>query len=168
MKKIALLFVAAAMLSLTGCGYQLGAPKPHELANVKKLAVPTFKNDTLEPRIEVMVTDALIKELQVNGTYKIVPVSEADAVLRGTITGITRRQFRADLNNNLRSTELSSGLVVRYKIEGPDGAALKSGQARESTEVVLDPNFQVTEAQALAVVAQKLSGSIASDITQGW
>ena len=33
------------------------------------LQYPTFKNRTLVPRIEVLVTDTVIKQLQQDGTY---------------------------------------------------------------------------------------------------
>src|SRR4029079_9752709 len=86
MKPASLFFLAASLLILPGCaGYHTGVNKPKQLVNVTKLAVPTFKNETLQPRLEVLVTDAVIKHLQIQGTYKIVAVDEADAVLHGTI-----------------------------------------------------------------------------------
>ncbi len=94
MKKRFLLLTAVALTSMVGCaGYQPGVNKPKKMAAVTKLAVPTFKNNTLQPRLEVLVTDALIKRLQIAGTYKIVPVNEADAVLYGTIEDITSRSI---------------------------------------------------------------------------
>ena len=57
---------------LTGClGYTIGPVKPNYLSDVHTISVPTFTNRTLIPRIEVMVTDTVIKQFQQDGTFKI-------------------------------------------------------------------------------------------------
>lgn len=169
MKQFALLLASLALTLLTSCaGYQLGSGKPEKMANVKKLAVPTFKNDTLEPRLEVLVTNALIKKLQMDGAYQIVPVSEADAVVKATVTQIQRSQFRSARNNTLRTSELLMGLIVKYTVEDNAGAQLMAGQAQGSSNIVLDPNVQLTERQALADASERLSIHMASALTEGW
>jgi lipopolysaccharide assembly LptE-like protein len=169
MKFVQTASLATVMLALAGCaGYHVGADKPHQMANVKKLAIPTFKNDTLEPNLEVLVTNAVIKKFQVDGVYKITSVADADAVLRGDIIAITRRQFRSDLNNNLVTTEIQDGLIVKYTIEDKNKVALLAGQERDQSNLAVAPDYQTTERQALADAAERLSFSMASDITTGW
>jgi hypothetical protein len=169
MKKLAVLLALPAILLLTNCaGYQLGASRPHQMANVTKLAVPTFKNDTLEPRLEVLVTNALIKKLQMDGAYQIVPRSEADAVLVATIEDIERSQFRSVRSNTLRSSEILNRLVVKYKVQDNVGAELLSGTERAWSNIVLDPNVQLSERQALADAAERLGINLASRISEGW
>lgn len=169
MKKFALLLALPALTVLTSCaGYQLGASKPQKMANVTKLAVPTFKNDTLEPRLEVLVTNALIKKLQADGAYQIVPRSEADAVLYATIEDIQRSQFRSVRSNTLRSSEILERLIVSYKVEDNTGADLLKGTERAWSNIVLDPNMQLSERQALADAAERLGIALASRISEGW
>ncbi len=194
MKLSQLFLLATALLTFTGCaGYHAGASKPHELAAVKKLAVPAFKNDTLQPRIEALVTDAVIKKLQMDGGYKIVPISEADAVLRGTITDITRHQFRAARVDTLVTTEVLVGMIVKYTIEAtnpdilaaskaskPDSAVspavadkkdtntIFKGQTRDTSNIVVNPNYQLSIHQALADAAERMSGDLAGQLTVGW
>jgi outer membrane lipopolysaccharide assembly protein LptE/RlpB len=169
MKKLAILLAPLALTLLTNCaGYQLGSSKPTPLANVTKLAVPTFKNDTLEPRLEVLATNALIKKLQMDGAYKIVPRSEADAVLNATITDIQRSQFRAVRSNTLRTSELLMRLQIQYTVDDAAGTQLSSGTAQAGSNIVLDPNVQLTERQALADAAERLSISLASQLSEGW
>lgn len=168
MKKFLCLPVLALAL-LTGCsGYQLGSSRPTQLANVKKLAVPTFKNDTLEPRLEVLTTNAIIKKLQLDGAYEIVPVSEADAVLKGTISTIERSQFRSARNNTLRTSELLMRLVVNYTVEDNTGATLRTGSVRGASNIMLDANQQMAERQGLADAAERLSSTLVSQISEGW
>jgi hypothetical protein len=169
MKKFVLLLALPAMAVLTNCaGYQLGASKPHQMANVTKLAVPTFQNDTLEPRLEVLVTNALIKKLQMDGAYQIVPRDEADAVLYATIEDIERSQFRSVRSNTLRSSEILMRLIVKYKVEDNTGAQLLKGNERAWSNIVLDPSVQITERQALADAAERLGIALASRISEGW
>ena len=79
-------FVAALALiclSLPGCaGYRLGPVQPHFMEGIHSIAVPTFRNETLIPNIEVLCTDALVRQLQLDGTYKVAgSLDDADAVL---------------------------------------------------------------------------------------
>ena len=61
-----------ACFVLGGClGYHVGPVKPYYLRDVHTIAVPTFENKTLLPRIEVLVTDTVIKQLQQDGTFQI-------------------------------------------------------------------------------------------------
>jgi outer membrane lipopolysaccharide assembly protein LptE/RlpB len=169
MKLVQTVFLALLMFAVSGCaGYHVGADKPHQLANVKKLAIPTFKNDTLEPRIDVLVTNAVIKKMQMDGAFQITSVADADAVLKGSIVAITRRQFRSDVTNNLITTEIQVGFMVKYQIVDKNGIVLLVGQERDASNLSLDPDFQITERQALADAAERLSFSMASDITTGW
>ena len=83
--------LAAVCLLLTSClGYHVGPVKPGVLRDVHLVAVPTFENKTLLPRVEVLVTDSVIKQLQQDGTYKIADKGNADAVLKAEITEINR------------------------------------------------------------------------------
>src|SRR5437016_14414407 len=67
-------------LALCGClGYHDGPVKPYYLRDVHTIAVPTFKNRTLVPRIEVLVTDTVIKQLQQDGTLQVDNGDMADA-----------------------------------------------------------------------------------------
>lgn len=169
MKKASLFLAAVALLFLPCCaGYQTGVNKPKQMAAVTKLAVPTFKNDTLQPRLEVLVTDAVIKQLQIAGTYKIVPVNEADAVLHGVIEDITSRQYRAQRNNTIKTSQLLVGLIVKYEVKDPSGEVLLTGKPQAVSTLILDPNFQVTKQQALADATSRLSQAMSIEITEGW
>ena len=55
---------------LTGCAsYQLGSMLPND---IKTVYVPTFINKTGEPMIESEATQAAIRELQKDGSLKVV------------------------------------------------------------------------------------------------
>src|SRR5829696_6241340 len=77
-----LLLLSLLALCFPGCaGYQLGPVKPKLMADVRSIAVASFKNDTLEPRVEVMLANAVIKQIQQDGTYRVADEKSADAIL---------------------------------------------------------------------------------------
>ena len=90
------LFLPLFALFFTSCaGYKIGPVQPKFMAGVKTIAIPTLKNDTLEPRVEVALAAALIKQFQQDGTYQIVDEKNADVVIVGTLERITRRPARS-------------------------------------------------------------------------
>jgi len=83
-------------LLFSGCtGYHLGPAKPAYLREIHSIAVPTFRNATLVPRIEVLITGTVIKQFQQDGTYRIANEDSADAVLKGEITLVGRTPARS-------------------------------------------------------------------------
>ena len=65
------LLLFALVLSLSSCaGYQLGSVKPANLEHIQSIAIPTFKNLTLEPRSSVLMTNSVIKGFHEDGTFK--------------------------------------------------------------------------------------------------
>ena len=171
MKKLIFPLVLGALtLALSGCaGYSLGGHKPGHLAGITKLAVPTFENLTLEPRLGALLTNAVIKQLQVDGAYQIVSKENAEAVLEGRVSGIDRSQFRSDRNNVLRTSQLLMRLHADFVVRDPNSSApIHTGRANANSYIVLDANVQNSEAQALEDAAQRLAATIANDLSEGW
>ena len=101
-------------LALSGClGYHVGPVKPYYLRDVHSIAVPTFKNRTLVPRVEVLVTDTVIKQLQQDGTFQIENGDKADATLTGEVSRIVRAPARSVRGNVLATTEFALTLSVK-------------------------------------------------------
>ncbi|GEP43830.1 LPS assembly lipoprotein LptE [Brevifollis gellanilyticus] len=167
MKTLCLL---ALSLVLSSCaGYHLGGQKPAHLANITKLAVPTFENQTLEPRLSSVVTNSLIKQIQMDGSYQIVRKEDADAVLEGVISRVDRSQFRSVRRNVLRTSQLQMRLVVSYAVkDAASGRAIHVGGTSGMSYVILDSNVQNSEAQALDDAAQRVATTIANEISEGW
>jgi len=164
------LALSLAGILLSSCaGYTLGGQKPTQLKGITKLAIPTFENQTLEPRVASLVTNALIKQIQMDGSYQIVSEDEAEAVLNGSVTRVSRSQFRSDRQNVLRTSQLQLTLNTQFTIaETNGGRPIHQGSSSASSYVILDSNVQNSEAQALEDAAQRLSGTIANEISEGW
>ena len=87
-------------------GYKLGNNKPTHLQKVNSVSVPIFKNETLEPRLQTLVTNATIKAIQQSGTYQVSKQRDSDATLTATIRTISRRQLRSTRQNVLKTKEI--------------------------------------------------------------
>jgi outer membrane lipopolysaccharide assembly protein LptE/RlpB len=160
----------AVFLLLTGClGYHVGPVKPSVLRDVHGIAVPTFENKTLLPRIEVLITDSVIKQLQQDGTYRIANENNADAILKAEISEISRTPARSLRGNVLATTEFNLAMHVKYKLETPSGTVLMP-----STEVVGTTSFFVgedvttDERQALPLAAEELAIHLVTQLSEGW
>jgi hypothetical protein len=169
MKQFFLLMAPLCLLMSSCAGYHLGAQKPAHLRHITKIAVPTFENLTLEPRLGVLVTNAVIKQLQNHGSYQIVARRDAEAVLEGKIQNIVRTQFRSDRNNVLRTSQIQATLGTNFTIkEAGSGNILHNGTATADSYIILDANLQLSETQLLEDVAQRLAGELADSISEGW
>lgn len=180
-----------ALVSFSGCaGYQLGPVKPSVYKDIERIHVPTFENMTLEPRVATIVTNAVIKELQKDGTYQVSTNASADAVLRGKIRRIERRQLRAAQNDTLRTTEMSLFIVIEWGLYDPaTGEKLAYSEARLGDQTVrdtasrlrhrpgrvvgqtiqfVDPNFQLSERNAIPIAAEDGAQTLVSQLTDGW
>ncbi len=82
MKKIIL--CGWLLLFVSGCGYQL-AGELNLPSYIKTIAVPIFKNQTTEPFIEKLLTEAVIRRIQHTTDLKVVDTDRADAILYGLV-----------------------------------------------------------------------------------
>ena len=159
----------AAVLAFTSCaGYRFGADQPAVMEGVKTIAVPVFRNDSTIPRSAVLITNRVVRQFQVDGAYRIVDTSRADAIVRGTIRPVRRQQLRNDKFNVLRTIEQEVRLVLDYSVETRSGAVITTGTVEGSTSAFLDPNFQRSESQALDDAAARLAEELVSRLSEGW
>jgi outer membrane lipopolysaccharide assembly protein LptE/RlpB len=168
MKPSATLALVLSLL-LSGCGYKLGEIRPTPMRSVRTLAVPTFKNKTFEPRIEVLFADTLVKRLQQDGTYEMVSDELADAILYCTIDKIERRSLRSVQNNVLATSEFGLRVFVKYEVQDRvTGAILMQGGAQGNTTFFSGNDLQTIERQAMSNAASDLANNIMAEVSEGW
>jgi len=164
-----LVALAAPVLLLVGCaGYSVGPIKPARLASVNSIAVPTFKNMTLEPRSSVLVTNEVVKRLQNDGSFTVASSASADALLKGTLVEIRRRPLRSARFNTLRTREMEFEIFIDFVLEDTrTREVLADGRARGSSHIFLDENFQLTEHQALNEAAAVAARDLVTRLSEG-
>lgn len=167
--KIPAIAVLAAAALLSGCGYKLGEIRPTPMRSVRTVAVPTFKNRTYEPRLEVLFADTLVKRMQQDGTYELVADDKADAILYCTIDKVERRPIRSVQNNVLATSEFGLRVFVKYQVQDRvTGAILMEGTAQGNTTFFSGNDLQTIERQAFSNAASDLANNIMSIVSEGW
>ena len=163
----AAVFVAAC---LSGCaGYRLGEVKPYVMRDVKNIAVKTFTNNTYTPRVEVLVTNTIIKQLQQDGTYRITTEPNADAILEGTVVAIGRTPARAVRGNVLASVEFNLGVTVAWTLRKKDGTPVAGpASITGGTSFFVGGDPQSDERQALPLAVEDLAVRLVSHLSEGW
>ena len=72
----------------SGCAYSFGSRQTAIPGGYNLVAVPVFKNQTVEAGAETFFTRAMIEELERAHKARLVPKEESEVVIEGTITGI--------------------------------------------------------------------------------
>jgi hypothetical protein len=159
-----------ACLCLNGClGYHVGPAKPYYLRDVHTIAVPTFKNRTLFPRVESLVTDTVIKQVQQDGTFRVASDGNADATLKGEIVAISRAPARSIAGNVLATAEFKLQMSVRYTVVGRDGKPIGSpATATGSSSFFVGTDVTTDERQALPLATEDLATQLVSQLSEGW
>jgi hypothetical protein len=119
-----LVLVAVALAaSAGGCGYSLAGRGSFLPATIRVIGVPEFANQTTYVEVERRFTERVRSEFIGRGRYQVLAQeSGADAVLRGTITGLSI--VPANFNDNQQATRYI--IIVNTKIEFFDLKANKA------------------------------------------
>ena len=168
MKKAFSVFLLPFLLG--GCaGYHVGPATPAYLRQIHSIAVPTFRNETLIPRVDVLVTGTVIKQFQQDGTFRITSEGNADATLKGEILTVGRSPARSVRGNVLATTEFNLVLRVRYTLVGRDGRTVAGpAEATGSTNFFVGDDVATDERQALPLAAEGLAIRLVSQLSEGW
>jgi len=94
------------VLFLSGCGYQMVGKETHVPPGLNSLTIPTFKNQTYEPGIEVPFTQGFLREFIRDRRVNVVDRTKADSVLEGVIKSFDIFSVSYD----------KSGLALEYEI----------------------------------------------------
>lgn len=106
-----LLLLLAALL-LAGCGYSFYGNLPD---HIKTVAVPIFKNTTLAPGVETIMTSAVVRAFSSGSRLRVVPVEQADSILEGEIVGYNVQGVSFDRNANIAAFRLQVVLNVVFR-----------------------------------------------------
>ena len=140
------------------------------MEGVRTIAVPTVRNETLVPRIEVLVTDSIVRQLQLDGVYKVTDsLKDADAVLECEIMRMSRTPGRSVLGDVQATEEFDMSLTVHYRvIRKATGEVVDDRSTNGTTTFFVSGDVNQDERQAIPIAAQSAAQHIASEISEGW
>lgn len=169
MRTFPVLLLALASLLLGGCAYQLGDARPSMMRGITTLSVPTSKNKTLEPNVEGLLADTIVKQLQTDGTYKIDYTDRADAIVYTTLEEVVRSPARAVRGNVLATSEYLFTTTISYEVvDRATGKQLMMGRVNGRTSFFVTADLQTDEIQALPLAFSDAAVKLAGRLSEGF
>ena len=172
MKRNGLLALCLLAFFLPGCGYHTAGHAVQLPENVRTIAVPAFKNETLTYRIEQMLTASVVREFTTRTHYRILnDPGEADATLRGTVLSTAASPLTYDTATGQAASIL---VVVSMKVTLTDrnGKVLYQNPGylfREQYEVSQDlSSFFEEDSPAFRRLSQDFARTLVSNILEGF
>jgi hypothetical protein len=138
------------------------------MKGVHSLAVPIFDNKSFEPQIQSLVTSSFIKQLQSDGTYPITGEDQADAIVIGTITEVTRTQTKAVVGDVLASAEFQLTLKVHITVVRGNGEALGGKDFSGQSYYFVGEDLPTQEHQAIPIAAEDCAKQVTTYLTEGF
>jgi hypothetical protein len=114
MARILLLLLAGAVLS--GCGYAAGKGAGGDDSgyqwqslyrqDVRTVAVPIFTTTSFDRGVELGLSAAVVKQIEANTPYKVVPATRADTVLEGQVVEVQAHTLGTNRKSGLPQEQL--------------------------------------------------------------
>jgi len=111
-------FLALLPLLLGACAtYQMGStPKKQDLKDVRVIYVPTAQNETDETDLPGIMTNAILQEIDRDGTFRHARKDESDAILEVTIKKVERFAIRQSTEQFLTTLQFQLLVTVQYRL----------------------------------------------------
>lgn len=171
--RAALCVTALASLAIAGCGYHVAGHTSNLPTDWTTIAVPTFKNDTVQYRIEQLFTEAVIREFITRTKYHIVSdPRSADAVLHGEILSIDTSPILFNANTGQVTTMLVT-VHARVVLQG----AKSEKPVYQNKDMVFRSEYQIPsdvntffqqEDPALQRMAHDFASELVANVLEGF
>ena len=152
----------------SGCaGYQLG-PTNGLSAGSRTISFHPFKNDTLIPRLDVPVNNALRKRVQQDGTYQLVTQEEGDIVVSGTIVSFYRAGITTQPSDTLRFRDYRVTITAHVKATDQiSGKVLLDGPVTGSSTMRVETDMPSSDRQVSPLLAEDLAINVVAILAEG-
>jgi hypothetical protein len=151
-----------------GCaGYKMG-PTNGLPAGAKSIQVNLFHNNTIEPRLVEVVSSALRKQLQQDGTYRLATQDDGDIVVNGTIARFERAGLSYQPGDILTVRDYSLQIIARIVAkERGTGKVLLDREITGRTTIRTGSNLSSAERQAIPMIAEDFARIATSLLVDG-
>lgn len=161
------------VVTVAGCGYHVAGHSSNLPTEWTTIAVPTFKNDTVQYRIEQRFTQAVIREFITRTKYHIVSdPGSADAVLRGEILSIDTSPVLFDATTG----QVTTMLVTVHASVALQGAKAEK-PAYRNKDMVFRGEYQIPsnvstffqqEDPALERMSRDFASNLVANVLEGF
>jgi outer membrane lipopolysaccharide assembly protein LptE/RlpB len=150
------------MVLIMGCGYQMVGKETHVPPGLNSLAIPTFKNFTFEPGIEVPFTQAFLREFIQDRRVNVVDRAEADSVLEGSIRNFTMYSVAYDKSGFV--AEYQTNVTLDFTLKDRTGKVLWQDKGVSETQWFRASSQVLTNEANKAIALQQIAGLVAGRI----
>lgn len=157
----------AALVAMAGCAHYSFSPSVR--THISTVAVPVLINETLEYGAEQGLTDAIIDQFADDNTLRVVGETDADSIIRGSVTVYQRPVMSYDAAGNPREYKVRVVAHLSYEDltrnetiweDDVEGWAVYSDSAGGGE--------LTTEEEARTLAFEKLAQDVLSKTVQGW
>ena len=158
--KWALVWILAPVLVGSGCGYQIVRYRD-ALGDARRVAIVGLVNDSFEPGLDSLVSDAISREFLRRGALEVVSDPEtADLIVNGTVD---RLQTRSESFSSIEFVlEFRVTLRLDLEVARRDGTRIRIGKRalRESEFYQASADVEVTRTNRKEAL-ERLAGILA-------
>jgi len=165
--------LASLALLAAGCGYHVAGRAANLPSEWKTIAVPAFKNDTTQYRIEQRFTAAVIREFLSATKYRVVQDTQSpDAILHGEVLSIETNPVLF----NATTGEVTTMLVtVHAKVQLTDSRTQKAFY--ENDDMLFRDEYQISpdvksffqeEDPALERMSHDFASKLVANVVEGF
>ena len=153
--------IAAAVVLLGGCGYSLRGTLP---SHIRTVGVPMFRNLTMEPAVEGLVTRAIVEAFSTNGRLRVVNPADADAILEGEIVGYSLSSIAFDPQAGQRVIRLTLTLNLTFRDLRTKTLLFQQSGFQERADFQVQGSVSDTISQQRDVAVRAAAGDIARTV----
>jgi len=166
----ALAFVSA-VLALSGCaGYRVGDISGRDLQGVRSVYVPTAHNTSLQPDLQMTVTNAIVRRFDNDGTLAVQQNNAADSELDVTVTNVYETAVRSSSSDILVTAEyqLTVQATATYVNRKLGRKIFENVPVSGMTQFFTQNDIQEGIRQALPLACEDLATNTVKLVTEGW
>jgi hypothetical protein len=163
--------IVSVVLALSGCaGYRVGDISGRDLQGVRSVYVPVARNSSLQPDVDMTVTNAIIRRFNNDGTLTVQQNNAADSELDVTVTNVYQTAVRSSNSDILVTAEyqLTIQATATYVNRKLGRKIFENTSVTGSTYFFTQADIQEGIRQALPLAAQDLANNTVKLVTEGW
>lgn len=167
------LFWLPCLVALCSCAnYQMGStPKGQGLQDIRMLYVPMAVNETDETAVPGPVTNAILQEIDRDGTFRHARKDEADAILEVTVKKIERSPIQQSVQQYLTTVQYQLTITLEYRVYSlkEKKEVISKAMASGYTTFFVQGDQTESQRQALPLAAQSAAQNLVTAIAnRGW
>ncbi|CAF0702355.1 conserved hypothetical protein [Candidatus Methylacidithermus pantelleriae] len=154
-----------------GCaGYRLGNIGGEAVQGVRSIYVPMVKNESYAPDLQVVVTNAIQRRFDTDGTLRTTDSDHADAELEVVVRRIYREALRPEVLDPLATAQYRVHIEAQATLINRrlGRKTLDHVNVDGATTYFTQKDMVEAERQALPLAAEDLAKNLVSLVVEGW